>query len=157
MNEKDQDNILKELEECKKEKEDCLNGWKREKADFINYKKEEGEKIKSLIDYSTELIISEIIPIIDSFEIAEKQIPEEEKDNIFISGLIRTKIDMNNLLKNQGVSEIECLGKPFDPHFHEAIALVDGEGESGIIIEEVAKGYTRGEKLIRPAKVKIIK
>lgn len=157
MNEKEQDNISKELEECKKEKEDYLNGWKREKADFVNYKKEEPEKMKSLVDYNTESIVSEILPIIDSFEMAERQIPEEEKQNKFISGLISIKIDINNLLKSQGVEELECVGKPFDPHFHEAVEMIDADGESGIIVEELVKGYTRGQKLIRPAKVKIIK
>jgi len=146
-----------ELEVCKKEKEDYLNGWKREKADFLNYKKDESERIKSILDYKINSLVFEFLPILDNFEMAEKQIPDEEKENNkFIKGLLQIKKDVYNFLKDLEVEELKSVGEKFNPHYHEAIEIVDGN-ESEIIIEELVKGYKRGEKLIRPSKVKITK
>ncbi len=146
-----------ELEVCKKEKEDYLNGWKREKADFLNYKKDESERIKSILDYKINSLVFEFLPILDNFEMAEKQIPDEEKENNkVIKGLLQIKKDVYNFLKDLEVEELKSVGEKFNPHYHEAIEIVDGN-ESEIIIEELVKGYKRGEKLIRPSKVKITK
>lgn len=158
---KDQKKEKKEPEEieiCCKEREEYLNGWRREKANFINFKKEETERVQALLEYRLEVLISEIIPIIDNFENAEKNIPEEERnDNGYIKGLLMIKRDLNNFLKNQGVEEMECMGEIFDPNFHEAIETVESDEKSGVIVEEVAKGYKIKNKVLRPAKVKVIK
>jgi len=157
MNKEEIEKIKEELDFCKKEREEYLNGWKREKADFINYKKEEFEKTKNLINYKMDLLIAEFLPIIDNFEMAEKQIPDEEKNkNQFIKGLLQIKIDLINFLKNLGAEELNCIGEKFDPHYHEAIEIVDGE-QSEIVVDEFSKGYKRGDKLIRPSRVKITK
>jgi molecular chaperone GrpE len=146
------------IEQCEKEKNEYLDGWKREKADFINYKREEGEKLKKLMEINTENLIFKILPIIDNFNIACKTIPKEEiENNQSIKGLLQIKSYFLKFLKDEKVEEMECLGKLFDPFFHEAVELVDSEEESGTIIEEVEKGYLINDKLLRPAKVKIVK
>ena len=156
-------NKIKELEEeldfCKKEKEEYLNGWKREKADFINYKKEELEKISRAVEYNKENLIMKILPILDSFNHASEKIPEDLKEeDDFIKGLLQIKVFFENFLKNEGVEELKCLGKEFDPFFHEAVEMVDDENnESGIIVGEIERGYKFKEKLLRPAKVKVTK
>ena len=149
------EDIKKKLGECEKEKEDYLNGWKRSKADFENYKKGELERIGSLVEYSQRDLLLELLKIVDDFEIAQKQIPPEEENN-YIKGLFQIKSRLGEFLNKFEVEAIETVGKDFDPNFHEAIEVVDGE-ESGVIIEEVSKGYIKSGKLIRPAKVKIIK
>ncbi len=162
-----------ENEDLKKKCEEYLNSWKRERADFINYKKEELERIKGVIGYAGEEMILKILPILDNFEIAEKSIPDDLKKDEHIKGLIQIKQQMLDFLKSQGVEPINVLGEKFDPNLHEAIgetspsdlsaeasakveALAKG-GESGIIVEEIKKGYKINNRLLRPAKVKISK
>ena len=155
---KEIEKIEKELKKCEKEKEEYLNGWKREKADFINYKKEEAEKIRKLIEYNTENLILKILPIVDSFNLASKEISKNLKEeNDFVKGLLQIKSFLENFLKNEGVEEIKCLGELFDPFFHEAIEMADSEDESGTVIKELEKGYKIKDKLLRPAKVRVAK
>jgi len=147
-----------EIEECKKEREEYLNGWKRAKADFLNYKNEESERIARIVEYREEEIISEIIMIADSFSAAAKGIPKEQiEENDTIKGLFRIKDNFDGLIKKMGLEEISSLGLQFDPNFHEAVELVEVEGESGTIIDELSRGYRRNGRVIRPAKVRVIK
>jgi len=156
------DNQIKEyqklLEKCEKEKKEYLEGWKRERADFLNYKKDEMERIEGLIKYANEELILKFLPILDNLEIAEKNISENLKENEEVKGLLQIKAQILDFLKSQGLSEIKALGELFDPHFHEAIdEIEDKEKDSGIIIEEVRKGYLLNNKVLRPSRVKIVK
>ena len=146
------------LDECMREREEYLDGWKRAKADLINYKNEETERMARVVEYRENEIASEIIGISDSFRDAEKGIPEEriEGDEV-IKGLLRIKGNLDGTIRKMGLEEIASVGKEFDPNFHEAVELVDAEGESGTVVEEVSKGYMRTGRVIRPAKVKVIK
>lgn len=151
-------NLKEELERCLKEKEEYLNGWKRAKADLINYKNEEGERIKDFIDYTKVDLILKILPILDNLERAEKHISEKEKDNKVIHGFIQIKKQIEDFLKKEEVKEIEVLGKKFNPETTEAIEEIDLPGkEPGTVAEVVRKGYKFKEKVIRPARAKIIK
>jgi molecular chaperone GrpE len=166
----------KELEECRAMCEEYLNGWKRERADFLNYKKEEMEKIGNLIKYANQELIVNILPIVDNIYLAESHIPEKFEKDIWIEGFIQIKSQMIEFLKNKGIEEIKTIGEVFDPNFMEAVeeiatgnvlidssrnVLVDSTRtfleESGIVAEEVQKGYTLHGKLVRPAKVKVNK
>jgi len=159
---KNLDNQIKEyqklLEKCEKEKKEYLEGWKRERADFLNYKKDEIERIEGLIKYANEELILKFLPILDNLEIAEKNISENLKENEEVKGLLQIKAQILDFLKSQGLSEIKALGELFDPYFHEAIEEIeDKEKDSGIIIEEVRKGYLLNNKVLRPSRVKIVK
>lgn len=156
---KDENKDLNEkIEECLKEKEEYLNGWKRAKADLINYQNDEAERIKGLITYSEEKIINEFLDVLDDFMVAEKAVSKEEiENNQTVKGLFKIKDRMLSAMNQFKVTEIESINSQFDPNFHEAVEMVDGDKESGTIVEEVSKGYIRENKLLRPAKVKIIK
>ena len=155
MKKKETSDSKKELEKCEKEKEEYLAGWKRAQADFINYKRDETERIQQALKYQNEDLILKILLILDSFERAEKETPKDE-ENKFLKGFLQIKIQIQNFLNHQKVEEIEAIGKKFDPNFHEAIAEVENEKkESGIVIEELQKGYILNEKVLRPAKVKV--
>ena len=160
--------LKKKLEECEKQKCEYLTGWQKERADFLNYKKEEMGSIKELIKYANESFILKILPILDNFEIIEKKLPENLKKDENIKGLLMIKNQILDFLKAQGVEEIKSMGEKFDPNFHEAVGETEikpstapaatGKGqESGIIIEEIQKGYKINNRLLRPAKVKIAK
>lgn len=136
--------VKKELEKTKEKSEEYLNGWKRERADFLNYKKEEMERIASLVKYANEEIILNLLPILDNLSLAESHIKDQ--------GLSQIKKQLEDFLKKEGIEPIETIGKEFDPNTMEAI---DGDGE--LVSEELQRGYTLHGKLIRPAKVKISK
>jgi len=146
---------LKEYESLKNEYLAC---WQRERADFINYKKNELVRMSELVSYANIDLILKILPILDNFELVEKKMPKELKGDKNVKGLLQIRLQIKDFLKNQKIKEIESVGQKFNPNFHEAIGEVKAKGrESGIIIEEVEKGYRVGERVIRIAKVKISK
>jgi len=132
----------KEVEELKQKCEEYLNGWKRERADFINYKKEEIERINQLVKYANEEIILKLLPVLDNLCLAANHVKDE--------GVAQIKKQLEDFLKKEGIEAIETMGKPFDPSTMEAV-----EGDGDTVTEEVQRGYTLHEKLIRPAKVKL--
>ncbi len=144
----------KELEKIIKEKDEYFSGWQREKADFLNYKKQEFERLKETLNIAKESLFKELIPVLDNFNLAQKAIPEEEKEKNSIKGLLLIKQQLEDSLKSLGLEEIETIGKQFDPKIHEAVEEVEG-AEPGVIVEEVQKGYSFQGKIIRVAKVKI--
>jgi len=151
--EKDIKKIKKELKESKKGKEDYLAGWKRERADFLNFKKAESERIEKYINIIKDELILDFLPILDNIYLAEKELP---KDNNWTKGFLGIKAQIEDFLEKQGVEEIVCLNKHFNPHLHEAVEELKGE-KPGLITEVVQKGYTLNNKVIRPAKVKVTK
>ncbi len=152
------ESLQKELEEYQKQKEEYLEGWKRERANFLNYKKEEMERIEGLIKYANEELIMKFLPILDNLDIAEKKIPEDLKQDKNVKGILQIKTQILDFLKAQGVEEIESIGEKFDPNFHEGVGEVENKDkEQGIIIEEIKKGYKINGRLLRPAKVKVAK
>ena len=155
--------LQKKIEECEKKAAEYLAGWQRERADFLNYKKEEMERIGQLINYAKEELILEILPIMDNFEVIEKKLPENFEKDDNVKGLLQAKIQFQDFLKKLGVEEIKSVGEKFDPRLHEVVEEVepassaDKEIKSGIIVDEVQKGYKSNGRLLRAAKVKIVK
>ena len=151
---------LKELElKC----EEYLNNWKRERADFLNYKKDEMERVGFLGKYVKEDIIFKILPIIDNIYLATRQNFNSENKS-FYEGLLQIKKQAEEFLKKEGIEEIKTLGQKFDPNTMEAVAEAESSdigttegGDEGTIVEELQKGYIMNDKVLRPAKVKVTK
>ena len=150
--------IERQLEECQKLRGEYLAGWQRARADFLNYKKEEMERIGEFFKYANLNLILKFLPILDNFEIAEKKLPENIKNEENVKGILQIKNQILDFLKNQGVEEIKSVGEKFDPNFQEVVEEVEIKNkEPGTIIEEVQKGYKINGRLLRPAKIKVIK
>ena len=145
-----------ELVEFKQKVEEYLNNWKRERADFINYKKEEAERMVNLMKYGKEDIILEILPILDNIYLAEKSIPKHIEEDNWIKGFKMIQKQLEDFLKQKGIEEIETVGKQFNPETMEAIQEEDGD-EPGKVKEELQKGYIMDGKVLRPAKVRVTK
>ena len=146
----------------KKDKKTCkcdqyLDGWKRAKADFLNYKKGEENRIQDRVGYSNQKMILNIILILDNIYILENNIPKDLESNEWIQGFLQVKNQILNFLKEYNVKEIQGVGEQFDPQFHEAVEMIEDKSESGAIIEERQKGYTINDKVIRASKVIISK
>ena len=158
-----------ELKELQQKCEEYLNGWKRERADFLNHKKEEIERISTIIKYANQELILKILPILDNFCLAEKHLPEDKE---FKNGFLQIKKQLEDFLQKEGIEVIETMGKQFDANTMEVVEEVGGvrdsaqseeSAESGgtpssdEVVEEVQRGYTLHGKVIRPAKVRVIK
>ncbi len=151
--------LKKELEICQKQKSEYLTGWQRARADFLNYKKEERERIEEILKYTNEELIFKILPILDNFYLIETKLPEDIKKNENVKGILQIKNQIIDLLKREGVEELKIkVGDKFDPNYQEAVETTEKEGiEPGIILEITQKGYIINGRLLRPAKVKVAK
>lgn len=156
--EKNIEELRKKLEECEKQKCEYLSCWQRERADFLNHKREEMERVGELLKYANEGFILKILTILDNFEIIEKKLPGNIKKDENVKGLLMVKDQVLDFLKSQSVEEIKSIGEKFNPNFHEAVGEVEMKDKGkGIIIEEIQKGYKINSRLLRPTKVKIVK
>ncbi len=148
--------LKKELEECKKQADEYLNGWKRAKADYVNFKKETEESAKELKAWMSKIFIMPLLNIADSFDKAFLAVPENLKNDAWVAGVAGIKKQFEDYLKAQKVEAMPAVGETFDPLKHEAVESIEG-GESGKIVEEVQKGYLMDGEVLRPARVKIFK
>ncbi len=147
-----------QLEKTTKERDEYLAGWQRARADLMNYKKEEMERIGGLMRYAQEELILKLLPVLDNLERAEKQASQQDKESSLVQGCLLVISQLREFLRNQGVETLHTEGEKFSPELHEAIGEETVEGkEPGTVLEEVERGYLFLGKLLRPAKVKIAK
>ncbi|MCK9578155.1 nucleotide exchange factor GrpE [bacterium] len=147
----------KEINELKEKNKEFFTGWQRAEADFLNYKKEEIERLKSLSISMKENIFEGLLPVLDNFNLAERAIPDDKKNDNNIKGLLLIKKQLDYFLLSIGIQEIATIGLPFNAETCEAVEEVESDAEQGIVIEELQKGYKINDRIIRPAKVKISK
>ncbi len=150
--------IKKIIDKYKNERDEYLDGWKRAKADHLNYKKDEQKRFTSLANAKRRELLLKVIGILDDFQRAEKEAQKREERDDLIEGFLKIKEQLEGLLFREGVQEIKTTGEEFDPHYHEAIENIENQDiESGFIAQEVQKGYLMDGEVIRPAKVKVAK
>src|SRR3989344_1774578 len=143
------------LSKCLKEKDEYLDGWKRAKAELINYKKDEAKRFEMIMKFGTETLIREIIKVLDSFDLALNSLEKEGKAE---KGIYLIRVQLDDILKQNGLERVIInIGQQYDSSVAEAIASVESDKPEGAIIEEVEKGYLLHGKLIRPARVKVAK
>lgn len=134
----------KECERCA----ELLAGWQRSKADYSNLQKETDKRIIAFREYAEEELLIELFPLVDYFKHAFKKVPEVEQESDWLQGIKHIQDYLNKVLKENGVTEIETVGKEFDPEQHEVV-----KGIKGKIVEEVETGFKLHQKIIKPAKV----
>jgi len=145
------------LEAEKKRSEDYLLRLKYAQADVENLKKRYERQIEEARKYCTEPLVVELLDVVDELELAVKSGSSSNSAEAVIQGVEMTLKKLKKVLENEGVSPIESVGKPFDPSKHNAVAKTEEEGAEGCkIVEEVRKGYTMREKVIRPSVVKVV-
>lgn len=139
--------LQKKIDEQKKELEESEDRIKRLMAEFENFKKRSNKERTGLYDSVMGDVISVLLPAIDNLE---KAVATETSDQEYKSGIAMVLNQIKDILKNNGVKEIEAVGQPFDPSLHEAVGtVVDEELGSQIIKEEYRKGYTLGDRVLR--------
>lgn len=150
--------LKEKIERCEGEKSEYLAGWQRARADYLNFKKNEIERIEEIIKNANEELILKILPILDNLELAEANLSNSSRESDYIKGVLQIKKQFLDILKREGVEEIKTIGERFDPNFHDVVEEIEKKGvDAGIIIKEIQKGYTLNGKVIRPSKVRVSK
>lgn len=151
----------KEFEELKKKAEEALahqDKWLRAHADFENMRKRmEKDKIE-FTKYANEDMICELIGIVDNFERGLKSAEQKKDFDLLHQGVDMILKQLHQLLEARGLKRIKSTGEKFDPYRHEALEVVPGEpGMEGKVTEELQTGYELNGRVIRPAKVRVVK
>ena len=147
-------NEINDLEKCEKEKKEYLEGWQRAKADFLNYKKDEGKRLEDIAKFIAAGLIQDILPILDSFDLALGHDLTKESEK----GILLIRSQFEDILKRRGLEQIKTEpGEQFNPERHESMGEVKSEHPEGTIAEIVQKGYVFRERVIRPVRVRLAK
>ncbi len=143
-----------DLKKCDAERKDYLEGWQRAKADLINYRKDEGKRFEDLARFVTTGFIEEVLPILDSFDLAVGHGLEPETER----GVLLIRSQFEDILRKRGLEVMKVeKGERFDPEKHESIGEIESEFEAGSIGDVVQRGYYFRERVLRPARVRIAK
>jgi len=157
----DIESLKKEIEKLTKEKEEYLKNWQTERANFLNYQGEEKERFIRYADFEKLQFLKDLLNVVDDFDIAFKTIgdySDDSKAQQLKDGFYLIYSHLQDFLDHYGVKPIEALGQMFDPQKHEAIATSDETDKpEGYIVEEIQKGYYFKDRVLRPAKVRIVK
>lgn len=148
--------LRKQLEESETKAAEYLDGWQRTQAEFSNYKKRLERDNETTYALMKGDIIRKFLPVLDDLERALKNKPEGEKAEAWAGGVELIIRKMQAILESEGVKRIEAEGAVFDPNLHEAISHEPSDKvQSGHIIAIVQNGYTLGERVVRPAQVRV--
>ena len=142
------------LEEETKKVQEYLDHLQRLQAEFDNYRKRTEQEKQLIIKNANQELIQQLLTILDSFELAFKT---QKEDNEFAKGMKLIFSEFYSTLEKEGLRKIECLGKKFDPNFHEVMLQEESDQEEGTILEELQKGFMLNDRVIRFSKVKISK
>ncbi len=150
--------LQKELEETRQKAEEYLDGWQRARAEFANYKKRVEREQEQIYQNAAGQILKRYLEILDDMERALKNRPQEGYGAEWAEGIELIYRKLMNILENEGIKTMEVEGQFFDPNLHEAITSEESENhKSGEIIEVLQRGYLLGDKVLRPALVRVAK
>jgi len=147
----DIETLQQTLAEEREKAEKYLANWQRCQADFVNYKQRAEQEKGEIIEFANSTLICNLLPIMDDLERAFASVPVELNESNWTEGIRLIYNKLKAILEAQGLTEIKAKGEPFDPRFHEAV--MQQEGEEGMVIEETQKGYEFKGTVIRPSLV----
>lgn len=145
-----------ELADLRIKADEYLDGWQRARAEFANYKKRVERDRQLTYQNAAGSIILKFLPVLDDLERALKNRPEEDPGAAWADGIELIYRKLKTILESEGVTPMEVEGEVFDPNLHEAVVSTPSEEhESGVIIEELQRGYQIGDRVLRPAMVRV--
>ena len=148
-----------ELAKVALERDEYLNGWQRAKADFTNARKRMDETMAEYRKMANEGLIEEILPVLQSFEMAfANKVAWEKADKNWRSGVEYIYTQLQTVVEQNGLEAVSPLGLKFDPMLHEAVRfeITEDPAKADTISEVIEKGYKLSGKLIKPAKVVVL-
>ena len=144
-----------ELQKLKAERDTLLDRLARAQAEFENARKRASKEQQGFRDFATADAIKTLLPVMDSFE---RALQAKSGANDFRSGIELIYKQLQDALAKLGVRAIPAKGEPFDPHYHEAIEMLEtSEAADHEVLEELQRGYKFKDRLLRPAMVKVAK
>lgn len=137
--------------------EELNDRLKRQMAEFDNFRKRTEKEKSQMFDMGAKTIIEKILPVVDNFERGLAAVPEEQKEDAFVTGMDKVYKQMMTELDAIGVKPIEALGQEFNPDLHNAVMQVESEEyEPGIVAQELQKGYTYKDGVVRHSMVAVV-
>jgi len=149
--------LQQQLDEAQAQADEYLDDLRRERAAFQNYKKrQESERVESRRMAQASLL-TQVFPILDDMERALDAIPDDQSDQPWIEGMVFIRRKLQKTIKGLGINPVEAEpGQSFDPFIHEAVTYEEHQDhQEGEIISVVQKGYKQGERVLRPAQVRV--
>jgi molecular chaperone GrpE len=142
------------LTQARQEATENKDRWMRALADLDNFRKRATLERSNYLKYRNEDLLRDLLPIIDNIDRALNFCDQTQKADPLTDGFCMVAQMFRDTLARHDVHEIEALGKPFDPHLHEAIARVPaGDKENNLVVQELEKGFTYHDRLLRASKV----
>lgn len=148
--------LQESLAECRDQANEYLDGWQRARAEFDNYRKRVRREQELAYQTAAGSVIRRFLEGVDDLERALKTLPEEGEGTEWAEGIELVYRKLRSILESEGVQAMDAQGKMFDPTMHEAVTSEEtNEYESGQIIEVLQKGYLMGDRVLRPAMVRV--
>ena len=149
--------FFKKKKDKKDEKiEELTDQVKRQMAEFENFRKRTEKEKAQMFDMGAKTVIEKILPIVDNFERGFTMVEEADKDDAFVQGMDKIYKQLMTEFEAIGVKPIEAVGQEFNPDFHNAVMQVASEEyESGVVAQELLKGYTYKETVVRHSMVAV--
>lgn len=146
--------VEQELEAARAESAKNLDGWQRALADLSNARKRFDRQTQLSFTNATVDVVSKLLPVMDDFDRALQNVPEDISENSWFEGLGGVMRKMDRILESIKAERIPSVGEVFDPNVHEALSTEPSdEYESGVVTRELQGGYRIGDRVIRPALV----
>lgn len=137
--------------------EELTDQVKRQMAEFDNFRKRTEKEKSQMYEIGAKSIIEKVLPVIDNFERGLAAVPEEKKEDAFVDGMNKVYKQMLTMLEEADVKPIEAVGKEFDPNLHNAVMQTESEEyESGIVAQELQKGYMYRDSVVRHSMVAVV-
>lgn len=147
-----------ELEGLRSQAEDYLDGWQRARAEFQNYKKRIDRELEDAKAHISGDILARYLPILDDLDRALKDRPTDDDAAAWAEGIELIYRKLQAILESEGIEPIPAEGQTFDPNLHEALSHEESdEFESGKVIDVIQRGYKLGDRVLRPALVRVSK
>lgn len=151
----DQNTTDPQIEELQRQIAELTEALQRERADAMNLRRRHEEQIAGLKDMIKANVVRDLLPVIDNFERALKHVPADLADNDYVKGVQGVVKQFEKTLAGLGVERIATVGTPFDPRYHEAVSMEEGDGTEEVVSEELQAGYKLGDEVIRHAMVRV--
>jgi len=156
--EKNFEELQSEIGALRAQTDEYLDGWQRSRAEFANYKKRVKREKEEMRAQVTGEILTHYLGVIDDLERALKDRPVESESNAWAEGIELIFTKLKAILESEGVEPIVAEGKIFDPNFHEAVTYEENDDHrDGEVIEVIQTGYKLGDRVLRPAMVRVAK
>jgi molecular chaperone GrpE len=131
-------------------------GWQRTAADFANYRRRTDQDREQMLGLANEALLAKLLTIADDFDRAIDHMPEELQNDGWVGGIAAIDRKLRLLLDSEGLTPIEAVGKPFDPHEHEAVTQETTTAvPEGTVTAELQRGYRIRDRVLRPAMVAV--